>query len=356
MKKVLLLSASFGDGHRQVANALIQELAENSIEAVTVDSFRSTSKQVARLNEQLYEQLTRYVPGVYGFSYHATASLPVNHWLWQALAALSRKAAWVAVRENEPDVVLQLFPDHALRTLPRNIKKRPRVGVVLTDYAIHSRWFHSGVNFYCFPHPVVAKNAEQWILQNQSVQVTGIPLRKQFASAMHHRTKPSSYIVIATGGRGVFPDLNPVISVIRAAFPNLKVVVLCGRNRQILNRVGQIQNGDSFVDAVPFTEDMATLYREAAFAVVKAGGLTVAECHACHCPMVFYKPMSGQERVNAKVCETLGTGLIVRNLEEFQKVLIKLSNPNLEIMRKACSDAARPFAAKEVVSEIIRQL
>jgi processive 1,2-diacylglycerol beta-glucosyltransferase len=357
MKKVLLLSASFGDGHRQVANALIPEFEKRHVEILTVDSFRTTSRKTARLNEQLYEQLTRYLPSLYGVSYHATAHLALNHWLWKWLARLSRKAAWDAIKEYEPDIVLQLFPDHALQKLPQNIRKKPQIGVILTDYAVHSRWFHSGADFYCFPHAVSAESAKKWILPNQHVRITGIPLRNQFAVSLSGRKNPSSpYVVVATGGRGVFPDLERVLRAIRIGFPSHRVVVLCGRNNQIFNRVSQFRKVDLLVEAVPFTDDMAALYRNAAFSVVKAGGLTVAECHACICPMVFYKPLSGQERINAKVSEKLGTGIVAEDIKEFRQCLHNLSSMYMAEMKIACQDAARPNAAKDVVTEVLNRL
>ncbi len=50
--------------------------------------------------------------------------------------------------------------------------------------------------------------------------------------------------------------------------------------------------------------------------ITKAGGLTTAECLAKRLPMVFLRPVPGQERQNAEFFTRAGAGQIAQNVSE----------------------------------------
>lgn len=356
--KVLILFASFGDGHLQAANALLEEFAQYShVQTASVDPFRGTSRLLARINELIYEWSTKYVPILYGLSYDLTNHLSLTHPLWKVLALFSRKATWTAVRRHQPDVIIQLFPDHALAKLPP-LQRKPIIVAVLTDYSVHVRWFHRNIEHYFLPCLSSAKHARKYLGDKKPpITVCGIPIRSQFSYSEvdgGHRKEP--YIVVSAGGRGVFPDLRYVIEKLTDRFEKFPIVVMCGRNEAMQKEIEALAirlGNPSQIQAIGFVDDVASLLNGAHFVVAKAGGISISESLACGAPMLFYKPLAGQEKHNAEIVESMGAGRVAVSRAQLVDVFRDFTGASLTSMRAVCKVSAFPHASQSIVDGVL---
>ncbi|QQE77152.1 glycosyltransferase [Alicyclobacillus sp. SO9] len=362
MTRVALLTAGFGDGHGKVAQALEEAFAAvTSVEVHTFDFYRGASETMADFSEWVYEWTTRYTPVVYGASYRLTAEFGPDHPFWRLLSGNSSKHILKQLQDYNPDIILQLFPDHSLRKLPFDRSDRPFIGAVLTDFSVHGRWFHRNIDAYYIPHLLLREGVERFASQEADVITTGIPLRKQFDLAYGEESEGTdsalpvqAYILVATGGRGLFPELKETIYYLREHWPQSDVYVLCGRNVLMRREVRQLGRKDNAIHALPYLENVAEWYKRAEFAIVKSGGITVAECLACHCPMVLYKPQPGQEADNAQFVESLGAAKRVNDLSQLADAVLEIREPGvLEKMRVACDYAAVYRSAEAVVKHAL---
>lgn len=358
MTRVALLTAGFGDGHHQVAEALRQAFEQFGTEVAVFDFYRSENAAAGKFNEHIYEWTTRYVPLLYGASYRVTAGLGPSHWLWRLLSLSSASRFLKRLDAYQPDAVLQLFPDHSLRHWPLARFKRPFVGTIITDFSVHGRWFHHHVDAYYIPHAGLLEAVNPFVEEGADVVVSGIPLRQQFVTreSSPDEAMKRPYILIATGGRGLFPALEPTLKTLRDTWHNSHLYVLCGRNTRMQDAVSRLAESDEFIHALPFVENVAVWYSNAQFAIVKSGGLTVSECLASGCPMVIYKPQSGQEADNAAFVRGLGAAEIVTGMATLRDALVRLQSPPvLSGMRNACLEAGRTEAADVVARHILQQ-
>jgi processive 1,2-diacylglycerol beta-glucosyltransferase len=353
MLKALLLSASFGDGHTQVANALYEEFSNRGVKVNVVDCFRETNRHLAKFNEWSYQKITQYFPSLYGASYKLTANLSTDAWLWKFLARYSRKALHDSVRRYQPDIIIQLFPDHAIETLQRR-HRFPYIGVVITDFSVHSHWFHNNVDTYFIPNGRLRAQMEPFLSSKSEIVDSGIPIRRQFRNHSIQYASHKPYVVLCAGGRGVFPDVRSVVAALLTGFPNHDVYVLCGRNMDMLHQVRLEASKNPRLRGFPYVEHVAPLFRNASLAIVKSGGITVSELLACECPMIFYRPQPGQEEDNAAFLEKMGAGVVVRNHKD---LLRTISHPDFtrwaQSMKRSCASLARPFAAESIVNHVL---
>ena len=361
--RVLLLTASYGDGHHQVASALADAFSRFGADVREFDCIRSggsASRQSRVFGEWLYESLTRFAPWLYGISYNWTRNLSERHPLWWFLSLPLRAKLRRLLQNFRPDVVLQLFPERLLSDMKS--EDLPRfIGVVVTDYSVHTRWYHRRVTTYFLPSLDFVDLARRFVKPQSRCVATGIPLRRQFWTSEHahddvqkdrvQRVDTSRpYVLVAAGGRGLFPDLQQTLSQLCARLPDHDVYVMCGKNERMLERVQRVSEGMPHVMGLPFVSEVALLYKNASFAVVKAGGLTVSECLAMSCPMLLYRPQPGQEYDNARYVESIGAGRVVRGERELGDVLSVFADPAVRTnMRAACRENAHPNAANDVV-------
>ncbi|MCL6452078.1 MAG: galactosyldiacylglycerol synthase [Alicyclobacillus sp.] len=366
--RVLLCTAHFGDGHQQVAAALTAAYEAEGCAVQVVDCLRSAHPQLSRWSETTFHLLTQHAPVVYGWSHNWTRRIPNDHWFWASLAHGAAEAAAKAVQSFRPHIVLQLFPDQTLRG--PFAPWRPQVtGMVLTDFSLHARWFCPGVDVYYLPHDSLLSSARRFVRDRRraSFRATGIPLRRQFETSASDvsrpDTAPRTRVVIATGGRGVFPHLDDVLERILEADATWAVEVLCGRNEAMRVRVedfAQAWRAGAAADrvkAIPFVERVVDHLRQARFAVVKPGGVTVAECLASACPMVFWQAAAGQERDNAAFVERMGAGWMADDIAGLERALARLAQQ--EVALEASRTAAwlgRPDATARLVADTLGRL
>ncbi|QSO50196.1 hypothetical protein JZ785_14580 [Alicyclobacillus curvatus] len=378
--RVLLFTAHFGDGHRQVATALRSAFEAQGVEVEEIDCMRNAHPKYARMNEASFELTTKYAPYIYGLSYTLTRTLRNNSWLWKLMSTGGHRTAEEAVLEFAPDAVLQLFPEHTLNHLaetfassrfPSHIK-RPVSGVVLTDFSVHSRWFCPNSDVYYMPHDSFLDDARKVVHTKGKADfvVSGIPLRTQFRSeAADARvdtevlddvsgvSAKSGHILVATGGRGVFGGLKDVLTTLYDRREGRDVVVMCGRNTAMHRLVSELALSRPGLKALPFVENVALWLRSAAFAVVKPGGVTVAECLASGCPMLFYRPPLGQELDNARWVTKHGAGRMASNLKELSQAASWLSqSDNIKTAVASAQSLGRADAAFLVAQDVIRRV
>lgn len=371
-----------------MAAALTDALEAAGHEVHSVDMMRSANPVFAAWTERLYELLTRYFPIVYGWSYRLTASLSTRHWLWRVLSVSTRRSAWRAVGDYQPDVVVQLFSDHALRPpIPASLRM-PRRLVVLTDYALHSRWFYPSGGAYILPSARLVVRAQREYGVEDPLLALGIPVRREFWSAAEGHCAPNithagrddggmldrhdfscdsrhdfscdspppktregstPYVLVLTGGRGVFPQLKKVVRTLRQERREETVVVLCGRNQTMYDRLNEEFSGDPQVSVRGYLAHVRPLLSGASLVVTKAGGVTIAECLAVGVPLLFFRPTPGQEFENARFVSESGAGILVKNLSQLETALRGLSSDMLAEWRLAAVRLGQPEAATKVV-------
>ncbi|WDL96839.1 MGDG synthase family glycosyltransferase [Alicyclobacillus sp. ALC3] len=365
--RVLLLTASYGDGHHQVASALADAFSLFGADVREFDCIRSGGRadgQSRVFGEWVYESLTRFAPWLYGISYNWTRNLSERHPLWWLLSLPLRGRLTHLLRDFRPDVVLQLFPERLLSDM-KSADLPPFIGVVVTDYSVHTRWYHRRVTTYFLPALDFLDLSRRFVLPHSRCVATGIPLRRQFWTSeranddvQRHQVETVDtsrpYVLVAAGGRGLFPDLQQTLLQLCARLPDHDVYVMCGKNQRMLETIQRVSEDMPRVVGLPFVSEVALLYKYASFAVVKAGGLTVSECLAMSCPMLLYRPQPGQEYDNAKYVESIGAGRLVHASRELADVLSAFADPAVRTeMRAACRESAHPNAANDVVHVVM---
>lgn len=365
MTRVLLCTAHFGEGHRQVASALRDAFEQRGAVVEEVDCLRSSSSLASGASEFTFEWLTRHAPWFYGISYDWTRRLPSHHAFWSLLSAGARRAAAREVERFRPDVVLQLYPEQTLRQA-HAWPGHPVTGVVLTDYSVHARWFCPGADVYYLPHETLESEAERMLPRVRSsrnvanpkrmpeIKSLGIPLRPQFAR--EESGVERNRLVVATGGRGVFGEFHETLSRLAGRFPEYPIDVLCGRNQDMMDHVRQWQSECPNLQPVPFVQDVARYLRRAKFAVVKPGGVTVSECLATGCPMIFVGPAYGQERGNAAWIDAVGAGFWATSFDQLDPLLGRLRDESLlAVASRVAFELGRPDAASQVAEDALQR-
>ncbi|MCU6713169.1 diacylglycerol glucosyltransferase [Paenibacillus sp. J5C_2022] len=372
--KLLIVYASYGQGHYQAACALRDALKERgNANTVMVDLMAESHPLLNEVTRQFYLKSYTHMPQVYGWVYDWTKPMKHDSLFGQWLHSFGRQKLQKLIRQEQPDAVIHTFP---LFTLP-SMRGKQRVQpipsfAVLTDFDLHRRWVHPSVDRYYVPTPDMRLELQQLGMAPSRIKVSGIPLKPQFHLSSSVKTCPSRYgmhpgklvALVMAGAQGVMPNVQDICAGL-LRHESLQVVLVCGRNDALRSAMKQ-KFGDHpashRLHLFGFVEQIHELMSIADCLITKPGGLTLAEGIAAGLPLFLYRPVPGQEKQNALYLESKGAAFIYRDTASLTAgVLSMLGNPlRLEAARSSIralqANTQSAAAAKYIVDDVLFSL
>jgi processive 1,2-diacylglycerol beta-glucosyltransferase len=369
-RRILILHATAGAGHKRAAEALEQAFravdATSRVHALNTLAFSSRFFQ--RTYAQAYDTVVKRAPKVWGLLYWGSEREPFHRSTARARVRLDRfhlRRLERAIERFRPAAVVctHFLPMEGLA--PR--AARGRLGAplycVITDFGVHPFWVYDGATGYFVATEEVKEELADWGVRSRTIQVTGIPVDLKFAQRVPRAEaraglglEPGRPVVLVMGGGNGVGPLHGLAEGLLGLPTAPQVAVLCGRNQALRRRLGDLERvAPGRVRAVGFTDDVDRWLDAADVNVTKAGGLTCSESLAKEVPMVIYRPTPGQEERNSRALTGAGAALRARAPEEvFELVERILSRPGVARgMRQACESLGRPEAALDIARRVL---
>lgn len=307
--RALILSAPFGSGHRQAAEATAAALTSLGVGTEIRDIYELADPTLARTVAYAWTGLLRTAPDIYRVLYDWTeqAESPAEHpvagpWLLERFLgpALER-----LLHTFQPDVVAATHPAalSVAAWLKRKRSHRFRLVSIATDFAVHGFSVLPEIDLYCVPHVSLTAELECRGVTRSAAAVTGIPVASGLAKSVGRTAArlllglpPEGFIpVVMGGGQGLGAITAAVRALAGLPVPPL-TVVLTGRNRHLVEELQR--SGHPRLSVVPYT-DRVDLFLEAAdLLITKPGGLTLAEALVKNSALALLPPLPGQEERN----------------------------------------------------------
>ncbi len=324
--KIIILTASYGNGHLQVANSLYQECLARGFKNVRICNLYAESHPFfSELTEKLYKKSFTFGKQFYKLFYYGTdrmQSKKLLRWYYQ----YGYKRLTSLIQKEKPDVLINTFPINSVAEFRR------RTGIVIptfniiTDYCLHRLWLHNEIDkYYVSTKELKSKILTEGIMESKIV-VSGIPIRPAFSEVLEKKLLFEKYrfssnkdlILILAGAQGVLKNLKDTCEILLKS-TNHQVAVVCGNNLSLRNELASLVSryGNRF-QSFGYVEKIDELYRIASVMVTKPGGITLSEATAIGTPLILYKPVPGQETENALFFTEKGAAITVRQ----QDVLI----------------------------------
>jgi processive 1,2-diacylglycerol beta-glucosyltransferase len=348
--RVLLLSASVGEGHDGPARTLSAALERRGAQTATIDTLAAAGPRAQGLADVGTQYDTRLGNVVFDLAHRAIAEWPPGQQVaGRALAALFGARLLRVVREQRPDVLVATYPG-ASEVLGR-LRARGRLDVPLasaiTDLASLRYWAHPGVDEHLVIHDESTAEVRQ--IAGPRARVTAVhglvdpafraPARPHVARAALGLPVDGRIVVVSGGGWAV-GDLSGATDAALASGADV-VVVLCGRRADV--RSG-LQKHFAAVPAVRmwgFTERMAALLAAADVLVHSTAGLTVLEAMMCGCRVISFGWGRGHIRANNRAYRQHGLAAVVDTPPELATHLTRaLAAPRAEPFQPSLPEAA----------------
>lgn len=366
MKKsrILILSASYGQGHEAVGRAIaaaLQSRPNKGTKVVLVDIAHELRRHTNRLFTKTYERTTRYTPSVYGFVYKATNNPYSQEFIRWLAVNTNRRRLKKYLYQQKPDVIVCVFPvwAHLVEGVIKPEEKWYKFVNVLTDCGeVHSAWTIPSIDHYIVADKQTAKLVSNLNIEKSKIHALGYPVSltlEHFSSQAQARaslTLPVSedtILYVASGDHLLYAA--KVIRHLKRL--NKQVVIICGRNKRVLRPLSWLFAQSQNITIVGWTDRMPEYITAADVVVTKAGGSTVMECLALRRPLIVNRVIPGQEEGNAKLIERNKLGFIEYRPKAIARKAATVLNNRENFARQLDKYQADPGAARKVADFIV---
>lgn len=372
-KKILIVYARFGEGHRQAAGALQQAFGEREdTDARLVDLMAESHPVLDEFSRFVYRSSYRVLPRVYGWVYEATREMKSDSAFAGWLHSFGAETMLNLLRRERPDAVVHTFPMLALPAVQKRLDRKIPMFNVVTDFDLHTRWVHPEVDKYYVATDDLRNELQALGYGPERVAATGIPVRRGFSSidrtvrsagalgaiAARYGLSPHRPVVLVMADNGSAPTDVVAFCAKLERLASVQTAIVCGRNEQLRRWLAQqaADNGD--VAVLGYVERMEELMALADCIVTKPGGLTLSEAIVAGLPMFLYRPVPGQERNNALYMEKKGAAVIRRTPDALaEAIAAMLHDPMRRLeMQLNIRKLRKNGAAERIAFDIARQL
>lgn len=362
--RLLVLSASTGNGHVSAANAIADEAKARGFHAVAVDTLDFCPRAYKVWYAGGYEMLVRRQKHVWGHFYEVSDQPGTLFEFQDWLDTTMCEGVERLVQQEKPDWVVctHSLPQPKLAAI--RAKYGFRMAIVITDLWPHAMWLRGEPDMFFVPQEWTKKElVKREARYADRCHVAGMPVHALFGE---QPPKPEartalglpvegSLVTIVSGGIGAGPMVRAVRALTKVAD---HVVAIAGRNKALHRRLTLAFEGNEQVKVwghTPQTQ-MAQAMAASDLLVSKPGGLTTFESLAIGVPMVVFWPflIPGQEEGNAKYIVESGCGAEAKKLKDLGPVVGGLLNDSarLQAMAAKAKSMGIPDATKRIVDAL----
>jgi processive 1,2-diacylglycerol beta-glucosyltransferase len=317
VKKILILTAGFGEGHNSAARGVRAGLARVAPQVAVElrDLFPETFGAFNEIVRRSYLGVINRWPKLWGYVYN---------WLDRKNDFDKRFEKFRGLKKNfgrlldqfQPDIVVSTFPPYPylLQQILGNGRGCRNIAVVTDSITVNAIWYRSPADYFIVANEQSAVVVREGGVPPEKIKVFGFPVSPRFADFTKDRQSPAEVtprvLYVINAGTHRAPAL-----VRRLLQLNIHLTVTVGRDEK-LQRAVEAAAGDRKVDIFGWTEEMPRLLCESHVLIGKAGGATVQETIAAGCPMVVSHIVSGQEEGNARLIVETNSGVIALSSDE----------------------------------------
>ncbi len=357
MKKVLIVYAMAGEGHKIAASALKEAmdiLNPPDTQVQIIDSLEYTNAFFKWSYSKFYIFMVKYIPTIWGFFYFMLDL----RWFY-AFAQFIRRMINKCNTDRLERFILDFKPDIILSThflaseVISSLKRRSALKTCLitcvTDFRMHSFWYSRQTDLFCVGFAETKGDlVRKWKIPPERVLVSGIPVQVKFYTLKNRYeiygrralTKDLFTVLISGGGFGVGPIMAMVKKIIELRLC-MQVLVVCGHNKRLLDQISKLATSDQRLTTIlkpfGFIDYVDELMEVADLGVTKAGGLICSESIAKGLPLIIIAPIPGQESRNCRLLLKNRAAFRIQRPSALKKVIATMYR-NTDILKEMRSN------------------
>jgi processive 1,2-diacylglycerol beta-glucosyltransferase len=366
MKKVLIIYASAGDGHKKAAEAIYKGFLESGddIHAIPIDSLNYTTRFFKFFYKRTYIVLIKKFPWAWGFFYRVLD----NRFFFLLAAPFrmltnyinSKRLREFLIEENFDLIVsTHFFAPYVISRLKAKSLLSSRLINVITDFKPHLFWIAKHVDRYIVASEQTRQDLAARGISSDKVIALGIPVRRQFTGLVSRQDARRSLglddnkftILIMRGGLGVGP-IKEILLNLEKLDIDYQAIAVCGHNSSLKRELEDIaRRSKRNIRIIGFSHNVAMLMSSSDIMISKAGGITVSESLSMGIAVICVNPIPGQESGNTEFLMRNGIGFKAKGLDDINHIIDRFwqSPEKREKLAGDIRKISRPYSADDIV-------
>lgn len=363
-KRLLILTAGFGEGHNAAARALHAacETLHGPGTALIVDAFALASPRLNALSRRSYLGMINHTPRVWSSFYawiDRSNVLPRFLWLFRWESDVIART----IAREKPDVICSTYPVYAfiIAKLAREGRCRaPHFNVVTDSISINSLWWRAACVGWFLPNEDSAEVLRRAGIAPDRLHVTGFPVTPFFSEHADEFSPPD---LAAGAAPRILYVINSGTQHAEATAKRLlveegwEITCAVGRDETLRRRLTQLAAGRARpAQILGWTDQIPRLLMTHHVVVSKAGGATTQEAIAARCPMIVNQVVPGQEEGNYELLRRHGIGDRAETPDAVIKTLHRAFAERGRVWRQwreALGPLTRPDAARQIAAQLL---
>lgn len=371
IKKILILTADAGFGHRSAANAVaeaFQDLYQQQVEVIIENPLDDKRTPFFLRDSQVdYDKWIKSVPELYRFGYEASDSRLPTSIIENALTVLLFEVIRDIIKKYQPDAIITtyLLYQPAISAVLTIWNLNIPFSTVVTDLAtVHRLWFFKDVDMCFAPTEEVYALAVEYGMDVEKIKITGIPVSPKITKKEKSKAEirkqldldPELTTILVVGSSRV-KNIENVLAVINHFGKKVQLIVVAGKDKVLYKKLLAV-DWHIPTKRIEYSSEMPMLMQASDFIVSKAGGLIVTESLAAGLPMMLVDVLPGQEEGNADYVVKNNAGERVETTLEMLKTLYHWTaddNRMLGVLSENCHLIGKENAAFDVAQIVFQE-
>lgn len=348
MKKILIIYAPYGSGHKSIAEYIANYLEEQKepyeIKVLDVAKYANL---LGKLSVKGFDFVIKYRTNhLFSFIYDI-----VDNKIGSMNQFLAVKKAFdnPNIREEiigfNPDLTISthFFGGNLVSYYNKLGLTNSKLMTVITDYVSHSYWRkdHQNQDAFIVANEMVKNQMIKKGIDGKKIYAIGLPFKRQNVKEIilkeqlffKYDLNPNqkTFLFFGGGAAGNNANYDYLKSLIKNEFP-INIIFISGKNQKLENKCRSyvVKNNIKNVKILGFTKDVYSLLNASDVVITKPGGATITECIEMRVPMILIPGNGGPEKYNARFVRKKHFGLNAKNIITLNRCVNKvLKNENI---------------------------
>jgi processive 1,2-diacylglycerol beta-glucosyltransferase len=309
MKKILIFTAGFGEGHNTAARNIrdaLEHVAPDEAKVEVLDLFDTCYGKLNDWVRKAYITAINRTPRVWGKIYNVidgTQFVESN----MAMLTKMKRAMSDVLADLEPDAVVSTYPiyNYVIEAIysderPKNFSQ---ITVITDSITVNSIWYRCVSDYFLVSNEDTANVLRTAGVPEQQLRIFGFPVTYRFAEIPDNRYRNGE-----NGPRRILYLINsrkkeaPALVRRLCKRTDMQLTIIVGRNRTLRKEIeSEVKTPAHPVEILGWTNRMPELLTSHHLVITKAGGATVQEAIAARTPVIISQVVPGQEEGNARL-------------------------------------------------------
>ena len=353
MKKILLMYATYGTGHKAIAK-YVEDYFKSRNEEIKIKNidlldYVRLGKTTSKLSNKI---ILSGNPILWGMIYKFFDSKITTFGTYQLVSKFfDSEALKEEIVSFNPDLVISthFFASTSISRYKKKGYIDSKLVTIITDYQSHELWVQNKKTEDAI---IVASKDEKRELVKKGVnpskiRIYGIPISTKFNSRFDRNEilkklsisgKRPIYLFFGGGGVGSKTSLPYLKELIKLNL-NADIIFVSGHNNTVKRKAQDLceeYDADN-VRVFGFVTNVPELMSISEAVITKPGGITITECLTLKKPMILINKTAGHEKGNFKYLVHNGYALNASSLGRFKRSMIAIYS-NKKIVEKIKSN------------------